>query len=179
MLSSPEIWKSYKGWQPLKLPIILLLCLGSGSSCVYRFSNLYAPPRHRIALEAIYNTEARHLPHDRIWQAVQVMLARSGRLAPYHAAEQLLRIHLKDSATLPSSAHTELQLSAEVELWDLTRRELLFNTTYRLNETYQTIFAEPQVPRANWFIRSEEARADALSAIGAELARLLQRDLFF
>ena len=158
------------------IPLLVCLCLSSG--CVYRFAKLHAPPPSKIALEAIYNTEARYLPHNNIWMAVQTMLARNGRLAAYHAAEQLLRIHLQDSEVTTASAHTELQLTAAVELWDLAQQRLLFNTVYRLDSRYQTIFAEQDVPRSHWFIRAEATRTSAIARIGAELARHLQRDLF-
>ena len=155
---------------------MLLICLCAG--CVYRLSNLHSTAHTKIALEAIYNTEARHIPHEHIWQAVQAMLARSGRLAAYHDAEQQLRIHLRDSTVASSSAYARLQLTAAVELWDLRQRELLFNTTYRLDSTYQTIFAAKELPRTRWFVQSEETRATAVASIGADLARRLQRDLF-
>ncbi len=158
------------------LTAMLLICLCA--SCVYRLSNLHSPAHTKIALEAIYNTEARHIPHEHIWQAVQAMLARSGRLAAYHDAEQLLRIHLRDSTVASSSAYAQLQLTAAVELWDLQQRKLLFNTTYRLDSTYQTVFAEKEVPRTRWFVQSEETRTAAVVSIGAELARRLRRDLF-
>lgn len=156
----------------------LLLCLCAHSSCVYRLSNLHSPVHTKIALEAIYNTEALHLPHEHVWQAVQAMLARSGRLSAYRDAEQLLRIHLHDSEMSSSSAHTHLQLAATVELWDLRQRKLIFNTTYRLDSTYQTVFAAREVPRAHWFVQAEDLRTAAVASIGADLARRLQRDLF-
>ena len=155
---------------------LLALCLCV--SCVYRFSNLHAPAHAKIALEAIYNTEARYLPHEHLWQAVQAMLARSGRLSAYRDAEQLLRIHLHDSTVLSSSAHAQLQLAATVELWDLHQRRLLFNKTYHLDGIYQTVFAAQEVPRASWFTQAEERRTTAVADIGAELARHLQRDMF-
>ena len=154
----------------------LLLCLCA--SCVYRLSNLHSPAPTKIALEAIYNTEARHIPHEHIWQAVQAMLARSGRLAAYHEAEQLLRVHLRDSTVSSVSAHAQLQLTAAVELWDLRQRKLLFSTTYRLDSTYQTVFAAEEVPRTRWFVQSEATRTAAVASIGAELARRVRRDLF-
>ena len=156
--------------------VLLALCLCV--SCVYRFSNLHAPAHAKIALEAIYNTEARYLPHEHIWQAVQAMLARSGRLSAYRDAEQLLRIHLYDSTVSSSSAHAQLQLTAAVELWDLHQRQLLFNKTYHLDGIYQTVFAEQDVPRPSWFVQAEERRTTAVANVGTELARHLQRDLF-
>ncbi len=173
-----EIWRNCALTPRLRQIVVsgLTLCLGAG--CVYRLSNLHSPARTRIALEAIYNTEARHIPHEHIWQAVQTMLARSGQLAAYHEAEQLLRIHLRDSTLSSSSAHAQLQLTAAVDLWDLHRRQLLFNTTYRLDSTYQTVFTEQEVPRRRWFMQAEAQRTAAVASIGAELARQLRRDLF-
>ena len=156
----------------VKIFFVVLLCCG----CAYRLSNLYTPASSKIALEAIYNTEARHLQHVHVWQAVQTMLARCGRLAPYREAEQLLRIHLRDSAVSSSSAYAQLQLSAAVELWDLRQRRRLFHTTYRLDSTYQTVFST--MPRTRWYMQSETTRAAATARIGAELARRLRRDLF-
>ena len=156
--------------------LTLLLCLCS-TGCVYRFTNLHAP-RHKIAVEAISNTDARYLPHERIWQAVQAMLARRGRLAAYHNATQLLRIHVHDSEVSPDSAQAELRLTAVVELWDMRHKKLLFNTTYRLDSTYQTIWEESQIPRTLWLVRAEAARTAAMTDIGTELARRLQRDMF-
>ena len=178
MSSLLEIWKNCV---PTRLKLhkgmAVLLCLIFGG-CVYRLSNLHSPAYTKIALEAIYNTEARHIPHEHIWQAVQAMLARSGRLAAYHDAEQLLRIHLHDSSVASASAYTQLQLTAAVELWDLRQRKLLFDTTYRLDSTYQTVFAEKELPRTRWFMQSEEVRTAAVVSIGTELARRLWRDLF-
>ena len=156
--------------------LTLLLCF-CGTGCVYRFTNLHAP-RHKIAVEAIYNTQARYLPHDRLWQAVQAMLARSGRLAAYSDATQLLRIQVRDSEVSPDAAQAELRLTAVVELWDIHHKKLLFNKTYRLDSIYQTVFEENQVPRPLWLVRAEEARTAAMTDIGTELARHLQRDMF-
>ena len=155
---------------------MLLLCLCV--SCVYRLSNLHAPPHTKIALEAIHNAEARHIPHEHIWQAVQAMLSRRGQLAAYRDAAQLLRIHVRDSSVSSSSAHAQLRLTAVVELWDLLQRKLIFNTTYHLDSTYQTVFAENQLPRTRWFVRSETQRHAAVASIGDELARRLQHDMF-
>lgn len=176
MSSLRGIWKNYVPTLSRVVVRGLALCLCA--SCVYRLSNLHAPPRTKIALEAIYNTEARHIPHMHIWQAVQSMLARSGRLAAYREAEQLLRIHLRDSTLSSSSAQAHLQLTAAVELWDLRQRKLIFASTYRLDATYQTVFAAQEVARARGFVHAEGRRTAAVASIGAELARHLRRDLF-
>ena len=156
------------------LPLLLCFC---GTGCVYRLTNLHAP-RHKIAVEAIYNTQARYLPHERLWQAVQAMLARNGRLAARSDATQLLRIQVRDSEVSPDAAQAELRLTVVVELWGIRPKKLLFTTTYRLDSTYQTVFEESQVPRPLWLVRTEEARTTAMTRIGTELARRLQRDMF-
>ncbi len=156
------------------LMLSYFLCAG----CVYRWSNLHAPPYRKIALEAVYSTEARYLAHAAIWQAVQAMLVRHGRFAAYRQAEQLLRLHIRDSAIPSTSAQARLQLTIAVELWDLRQRRLLLSTTYRLSSTYQRVFSASEAPRAQWFVRSEAQRRTAVTDIGAELARRLQRDIF-
>ena len=85
---------------------------------------------------------------------------------------------MRDSEVSPDAAQAQLRLTAVVELWDMRHKKLLFNTTYRLDSTYQTVFEASQIPRTLWLVRAEAARTAALTNIGTELARRLQRDMF-
>ncbi len=84
--------------------IIGFFCVLAPFSCTYQFSNYaYKPPKgiSKIAVEAVYDTSRSVIPHDILWDEIQVALARSGHLVltSIDNAEGLLRVHIKNYST--------------------------------------------------------------------------------
>lgn len=146
------------------------------TACVYRFSGLHKNSPRRVAIEAIYDTTHHYLPHAKIRTAVEEVFIAAGRYSARSEAEALLRIHFRQASVKASLAVSTLYLDVTAELWDLTSQTLMFTKDYRLHRQYQTVF--PTLPSSWQFLRAEETRSDAVTQMGADLARQVRDDLF-
>lgn len=93
--------------------VIGILCGSSGilGSCTYQFTNdaIVRPDGVRtIAVEAVYDTSREVVPHELLWEALQLGVAADGhlRLVGQKDADILMRAHLKSAQI--SAGGTEL-----------------------------------------------------------------------
>jgi hypothetical protein len=77
------------------------------SSCAYRLTNLHTVRPNNIRsifVEAVYDTSAEPVPHEKLWDELQRAIAANGqlRLAPAKEADAILRAHIIKSTTAKS-----------------------------------------------------------------------------
>tara|TARA_B100001094_G_C18150033_1_gene783121 strand:+ start:46 stop:690 length:645 start_codon:yes stop_codon:yes gene_type:complete len=102
-----------------------LIALTSINGCAYRFTNkaLRSPQGIRnIAIEAVYDTSQKVIPHQIFWHQVQQAFARNSQLTivPASEADALIRLHIK-SATITPTGEAKTQgpnFDPEVETSD-------------------------------------------------------------
>jgi hypothetical protein len=73
------------------------------SGCTYRFTNdsIVKPEGvHTIAVEAVYDTSREVIPHELLWESLQLAIAADGhlRLVGQSEADALMRAHIKSAA---------------------------------------------------------------------------------
>lgn len=86
----------------LKKIRIMCLCMFF-AGCTYRFTNdsIVKPQGVRtIAVEAVYDTSREVIPHEILWESLQLAIAADGhlRLVGQSEADALMRAHIKSAA---------------------------------------------------------------------------------
>lgn len=92
--------KRFRSLHRLSVGLMLVSML---TGCTYRFTNdsIVRPQGVRtIAVEAIYDTGREVIPHELLWEALQLAVAADGhlRLVGQGQADALMRAHIKSAA---------------------------------------------------------------------------------
>ena len=83
-------------------PFFIIAYLFGTSGCAYRFTNLTTELPggvKRVAVESIYDTAHVALPHEILWEEMQMELGRKGSLhvVSRNEADAILRLHIMDA----------------------------------------------------------------------------------